>query len=486
MDESLSPSEAPVVADMRRLPLSGSIVTGLVSAIDGAAVLLSGGISYAGYLGWNHENQQVYFVAIVLMAALIVSCFRHAKLYDLDVILFFRRSHIGRIAINTGLVVVVLMGLAFACKMSDLLSRVWLVAIYATSLGLICVSRVVIGALLDKRARLGTLTRNVALVGAGEQAKVFVAHFATRNFHWERLVGVFDDRRTRVPCDLGKSQLLGNLNDLIRYVEHGQVDDVIMTLPWTADNRVMEINGKLRGLPVHIYLAFDLVGYRFLGSNQLEYAGASVIEISRAPCSGWKWLVKSMVDRLLSFAILLITAPLLLSIAAMIKVGSSGPVLFRQKRYGFNNQLIEVLKFRTMYHHMRDDEANTLTSRADHRVTPIGRFLRRTSLDELPQLLNVLKGDMSLVGPRPHATKAKANGRLYSEVVARYGSRHRVKPGITGWAQINGWRGETDSEEKVIKRVECDLFYIENWSLWLDIKILVKTTLVAWSQGNAF
>jgi exopolysaccharide biosynthesis polyprenyl glycosylphosphotransferase len=176
----------------------------------------------------------------------------------------------------------------------------------------------------------------------------------------------------------------------------------------------------------------------------------------------------------------------MLAIALAIKLDSPGPVFFRQKRYGFNNQLIEVLKFRTMYHSARDEKAERLTSRNDPRVTRLGAFLRRTSLDELPQFLNVLRGDMSIVGPRPHALAAKAGGLLYQEAVREYAARHRVKPGITGWAQINGWRGETETLEQIKKRVEHDLAYIENWSLLLDLKIIFRTVFTGFTGQRAY
>jgi lipopolysaccharide/colanic/teichoic acid biosynthesis glycosyltransferase len=176
----------------------------------------------------------------------------------------------------------------------------------------------------------------------------------------------------------------------------------------------------------------------------------------------------------------------MLVIAILIRLDSRGPVLFKQKRYGFNNRLITVYKFRTMYTDMTDANAERLATRDDPRVTRIGKFLRSTSLDEVPQLINVVLGDMSIVGPRPHAISAKAAGELYEEVVAEYAARHRVKPGITGWAQVNGWRGETDTVEKIRERVKCDLFYIDNWSLWLDIKILLMTAYAVLKRENAY
>jgi lipopolysaccharide/colanic/teichoic acid biosynthesis glycosyltransferase len=173
-------------------------------------------------------------------------------------------------------------------------------------------------------------------------------------------------------------------------------------------------------------------------------------------------------------------------IALAIKLESKGPVFFKQKRYGFNNELIEVYKFRSMYNDKLDFHAEKLTTRDDPRVTRVGRLIRRTSTDELPQLFNVLIGNLSLVGPRPHATKAKAADQLYNDVVDGYFARHRVKPGITGWAQVNGWRGQTDTAEKLQRRVEHDLYYIENWSLALDLYILARTPFSLFDSENAF
>jgi lipopolysaccharide/colanic/teichoic acid biosynthesis glycosyltransferase len=176
----------------------------------------------------------------------------------------------------------------------------------------------------------------------------------------------------------------------------------------------------------------------------------------------------------------------MLAVAAAIKLDSTGPVLFRQKRHGFNNEVIQVLKFRSMYVDRCDDSAAKLVTKHDRRVTRVGRFIRKASLDELPQLFNVITGSLSLVGPRPHALQAKAANRLYPAVVEGYFGRHNVKPGITGWAQIHGWRGETDTPEKIQKRVEHDIYYIENWSLLLDLYILIKTPFALLKSENAY
>src|SRR5690606_23311734 len=195
---------------------------------------------------------------------------------------------------------------------------------------------------------------------------------------------------------------------------------------------------------------------------------------------------KGLEDRLLGSLILLLVAPLMALVALAIKLDSPGPVLFRQKRYGFNNELIEVLKFRTMRTDLCDEDGVVSTRANDPRLTRVGGFLRRTSLDELPQFINVLRGDMSIVGPRPHATQTRAGDKLLEEVVAEYSVRHKVKPGITGWAQINGWRGTIDTVEKLRNRVEFDIYYLENWSLMFDLKIIALTLFKGFIGKEAY
>jgi putative colanic acid biosynthesis UDP-glucose lipid carrier transferase len=199
--------------------------------------------------------------------------------------------------------------------------------------------------------------------------------------------------------------------------------------------------------------------------------------------SGWGGAVKWIEDKVLATMLLVGLAPLMAAIAVAIKMDSPGPVLFRQRRYGFNNEDIEVLKFRTMYHFRPPEVGFVQATRDDPRVTRLGALLRKSSLDELPQLLNVLGGSMSLIGPRPHAI---AHNEQFVPLVASYDARHKVKPGITGWAQVNGFRGETDNIEKMRARVEHDIYYIENWSLWFDLKILILTALVVWTHPNAY
>jgi exopolysaccharide biosynthesis polyprenyl glycosylphosphotransferase len=256
---------------------------------------------------------------------------------------------------------------------------------------------------------------------------------------------------------------------------------VIFTLPITAEQRLLQMLRKLWILPAHTNkLRFRPRSYSYIGD-------VPVLDVVDKPIADWDVVLKACFDRFVGAALLLAFSPLFLLIALAVKLDSRGPVFFRQKRYVFNNELIEVYKFRSMYVDQLDPKASRLVTRDDPRVTRVGKFIRKTSLDELPQLINVaIMGNLSLVGPRPHAVHAKAADRQYDEVVDGYFARHRVRPGITGWAQINGWRGETDTPEKIQRRVEHDLYYIENWSILFDLYIMAMTPFALARSDNAY
>jgi Undecaprenyl-phosphate glucose phosphotransferase len=340
--------------------------------------------------------------------------------------------------------------------------------------------------LLASASRSGYLTRNVVVIGAGEPGQRLLDHFAFLDHPDVSVLGVFDDRTTRVNKEVAGVPVLGGLDDAEAFIRRHKVDQVLVTLPLNAEKRIGEIVGRLRLLPVDILLTMGWAGY-FASQPHVERMGnVPLLSVTRRPISGWAHAAKLAEDLLLGGLLALVLAPVMALIALAVKLDSPGPVFFRQPRYGFNNELIEVFKFRTMYHEASDAAGSRLTERNDPRITRLGHFLRRTSLDELPQIFNVLNGSMSLVGPRPHATEAKAGELLYDEAVQAYAARHRVKPGITGWAQVNGWRGETDTVEKIEQRVLHDLYYIENWSLTFDIKILFLTVFAVLTAENAF
>lgn len=300
-------------------------------------------------------------------------------------------------------------------------------------------------------------------------------------------MGFVDDRTDRVPAELAGVPRIGSTRDLLTIARSQNIDVILIAFPWRAERRILEMVKVLWELPVEIRLSpEEIVSPTMVHNGFSNFYGVPVLNLLDRPLNDWQKIGKSTEDCVLALIALMISAPLMLIIAAIVRLESPGPVLFRQRRYGFNNQLIQVYKFRTMYHDMSDERADRLTVPGDSRVTRVGRYLRMFSLDELPQLFNVLKGDMSLVGPRPHAVAAKAADRLYADVVDEYAARHRIKPGITGWAQVNGWRGDTDTEEKLKMRIEHDLYYIDNWSIWFDLKIIVMTFVEVLRARNAY
>lgn len=280
--------------------------------------------------------------------------------------------------------------------------------------------------------------------------------------------------------------LFSDLDALERMIRQDAVDTVLVALPWSAGEQVQAIIQRISMAPVDVYIYPGMNGLTLPLRRADRAFDLPLLMACTRPIGGSRAFIKRTEDLVLSVGLLVFIAPVMLTIAAAIKLTSRGPVFFRQRRLGYNNRVIEVLKFRTMYTHLADADASQQSVRGDKRVTRIGTWLRRTSLDELPQLLNVVRGDMSLVGPRPHALATTAGGLTLEEAVPVYFSRHRVKPGITGWAQVNGYRGALDSVEKIVHRVNHDIYYIENWSLGFDLKILWRTAKLVFDDDNAF
>jgi Undecaprenyl-phosphate glucose phosphotransferase len=333
----------------------------------------------------------------------------------------------------------------------------------------------------------GTFKKRIAIVGGGQAAEDALKLLEQSDSEDITILGLFDDRfDNRSPESVRKYQKLGTITDLAPFAREHAVDLIIVAIPLSAETRLLQILKRLWELPVDIRIS-GAAGKLKLSRGAYTYLGnLPLLSAFERPLSGWDSVFKSALDRLIALCAIIGLSPVMLAVACAVKYESKGPVIFRQKRFGFNNQLVEVFKFRSMYTDMSDAAAAKLVTKDDPRVTRVGRFIRKTSLDELPQLFNVVLGTLSLVGPRPHATQAKAAGSLYDEVVDGYFARHKVKPGITGWAQINGWRGETDTREKIEQRVKHDLDYIDRWSIGFDLYILAKTPLALMSSENAY
>ncbi len=337
------------------------------------------------------------------------------------------------------------------------------------------------------RAAEGCFRQRIAIVGGGRMAEESLNLLETSRGLDIEIVGLFDDREDqRSPQSIRMYHKLGRIEELAQYARSKRVDLIIVAIPLSAETRLLTILKRLWELPVDIRISGHTSTLK-LNARAYTYLGKlPLLSVFDRPLKGWRLFEKEALDRVLALIGIIALAPLMLAVAAAVKFESKGPVIFRQKRYGFNNELIEVFKFRSMYTDRCDAQAAKLVTKDDPRVTKVGRFIRKTSLDELPQLFNVLLGQLSLVGPRPHATQAKAAEELYEAVVDGYFARHKVKPGITGWAQINGWRGETDTREKLEQRVKHDLEYIDRWSMLFDLYIIFKTPLVLLKGENAY
>ncbi len=348
----------------------------------------------------------------------------------------------------------------------------------------ISASRIALRGLQRLLRSRGINTRGFAIVGATELGIELVRNVEAAPELGLKCVGFYDDRpadRTvELPEDVG--QRIGDIAELVEQARMGEVDMIYITFPMRAEERIRGVLGQLSDSTASVYVVPDFFVFQLLHSRWTNINGLPVVSVFENPFYGVDGLVKRCVDFVLASVALLALALPMAVIAMLIKRSSPGPVFFRQRRYGLDGREIKVWKFRTMSV-CEDGEQVAQAQKNDSRVTPLGALLRKTSLDELPQLFNVLEGSMSLVGPRPHAS---AHNEQYRGQIQGYMLRHKVRPGITGLAQVNGWRGETDTLEKMEKRVECDHQYIREWSLWLDIKILFRTIFVVFSRQNAY
>src|SRR6185295_10383892 len=329
-------------------------------------------------------------------------------------------------------------GATFFAKAGDNFSRVWLGSFFVAGLITLLAFRRVLFLLVRKWTRAGRLDRRTIVVGADERGDALISSLDTQRDGDVRVLGVFDDRGDeRTPSVIAGRQKLGTVDDLVEFARKTRIDLVIFSLPISAEGRILQMLKKLWVLPVDIRLSAHSNKLRFRPRAYSYIGNVPVFDVFDKPITDWDVVMKWLFDKIVGTALLIAVSPILLNTAIAIKLDSRGPVFFRQKRYGFNNELIEVYKFRSMYTDQCDATASKLATKDDPRITRVGRFIRKTSIDELPQLFNVVfKGDLSLVGPRPHAVNQKIEERQFDEAVDGYFARHRVKPGITGWAQI--------------------------------------------------
>ena len=471
-------------AQKRPAAWSRRVALDIVAFMDAAAVV-AGAILTAGFfsIAGNIPFQTGQILQTALIAAFIANiCFRSNNFYDPRQI---HRLPVSLSAVLLSLLVAFLASFGLGVPV-ELYSREmiqWYMLWLATSAGLIVAVRSTASATLHELALAGRFDQRICVYGAGTIARR-VHDYLDIGPAGLSFVGVYDDRSGNGRINDEGLTVMGGLDDLIAAGRRGEIDQIIIALPQTADRRIAEISRRLEQLPVSLHvvthMASDLVDPAAV--HKVSTLGPlGLLDVKAHPHADWSPIVKRAEDVVLSVLFLVLFLPLLALVALAIKLDSPGPVLFRQKRRGFNKQTIEILKFRTMTV-MEDGSSVVQAQPGDARVTRVGAILRRTSIDELPQLINVIRGEMSLVGPRPHAI---AHDDAWSQEIARYANRAQVKPGITGLAQINGERGPVGPGGELRRRVDRDLEYIANWSLLLDLKIIVLTTWAVICGRNA-
>ena len=373
----------------------------------------------------------------------------------------------------------VLIILAFLFKVSSQYSRVVLSEWFLVTPIILISYRIAIRTLFANLYTAGIFVKKVAIYGSGESYKQLSKIFSNNSRLGYQLVNNYDD----LPGETANGELNGGFKTLLDDAKNGLFQTLYIALPARREPEIKFLLNELSDTAVSIKYLPDIFSFNLIHSSMTAIGGLPVINIYDTPLDDpGNAVIKRLVDIILSILILLLISPLFLFLAIGVKLSSPGPAIFKQLRYGLNGDEINVYKFRTM---TTQDNGSVVkqAGKNDSRLTRFGSFLRRTSLDELPQFINVIQGRMSIVGPRPHAV---AHNEEFRKLVPKYMQRHLIKPGITGWAQVNGWRGETDTLEKIQKRVEFDLFYIKHWSLWMDIRIIILTVFIGFINKNAY
>jgi len=455
------------------LRIPSSMVLDVLMLFEIGLVVASAALAKVLYIALFLESDQAhqpYLVAGLAGGVAVHYMMRSRGLHEPSAI-FAWVWRLGELLVSIGMAFLIIIALAYLLKISANYSRGWLLTWLGLSAVLLIASRPISARVLSWLASTGYTSRRIAVVGGADIGEELAR--TLRSTPGIRVVGVFADG---AEPDQSAAQ---SLADLISIGQRNQVDEVVIALADAPQASTERLIDELSVLPVDVWLCPAEFSMPIIGTARL--GALSLLQVKPKPIRDWGYVLKLALDYLAGVISLILFAPLMLAVALAIKLDSPGPVLFRQRRHGYNHRVIDVYKFRTMTVAENGDRVEQ-ACKDDPRVTRIGRFLRKSSLDELPQLFNVLKGEMSLVGPRPHAV---AHNQHYRERLERYANRHCVKPGMTGWAQIHGFRGPTDDPEKMRKRVQMDLYYIEHWSLWLDVKILILTPFVGFIHRNA-
>jgi Undecaprenyl-phosphate glucose phosphotransferase len=486
MNEHLGPAHlvsATPAGAKPRVAISSNVMSGVSAILDSLAIAISGIFLYFGLVDPSGTHLDYYFSAICFVWIVALLLFQFAGLYQFEAIVRpFQFA--DKLLISFLTVFLFLLALGFAFKISANFSRAWIASFAIGS----CIStfsaRLVLAAVALHLSNQHIFQRNVIVAGTGEQCRRLLRLIEQAPHHFTSIVGLFAPAAAAGDSEVRGAPVLGEIADIGQFIRTNSVDDVIIAFPWAAEEETVALLERLRELPVNVYLASDLIGLRLdLRPPPSHFESIPVFEVIGRPMSGWGTAVKRLEDLVIGSLATAVFLPLMAFIAILIKIDSPGSVIFRQTRLGFNNRPFEIYKFRTMVTGSDRSEKTVQAKRDDPRVTRVGRLLRRTSLDELPQLFNVLAGSMSLVGPRPHAVDHNED---YARKIRWYFARHRVKPGMTGWAQVHGLRGETETTEKMETRVKYDIYYTENWSLMFDLRILARTAFILIGGRNAY
>jgi putative colanic acid biosynthesis UDP-glucose lipid carrier transferase len=457
-----------------------SLALGVLRAADPLVVILSGLIAHYTRIGTIFPSES-YGTVIILGALLAANFLALGGCYRVVPETLSPFSIWRGLLIWLAVIGVLLAGL-FLAKVSVTYSRLFVVNWVVLTGVLLTVNRLVLLSVVSVLKRRGGLSNRVAVLGSPDRARAFIERLYRSNSDGTYVVGGFVQDESQMQFVQGKPAF-GTLGSLVRMVELGRIDEVLMCFDHEDSASFRMALETLSATPININCTTgsDVDDLPILGTATI--GGQFVLRLSDRPLSGWQGVLKAIEDKVFGLILFVLAAPLMLVIAIAVKLSSPGPILFRQMRYGFNNRSFEVFKFRTMRLHEETDGFLPQATQDDPRITAVGAFLRRTSLDELPQLFNVLQGSMSLVGPRPHAV---SHNDYYGRIINGYLGRHRVKPGITGWAQIHGLRGETRTLDEMKQRVQYDMHYIDRWSVLLDLRIILLTPFSVFSQQNAY
>jgi undecaprenyl-phosphate galactose phosphotransferase/putative colanic acid biosynthesis UDP-glucose lipid carrier transferase len=464
--------------------LRPAVIERLLAVCDGLIILACGLGSTIGYHWMTSATPgkvDVYGAASALIAVNFVLLMTLQHGYRLRNITRTLRQVRLALATWTG-VFAALLAIIFAMKVAEEYSRGTTILFFVSGAVTLSAWKAYAARWTARALRTGAFT-NSRIVVIAEHGLTAASHqIAELRQHGYRLMRVLEIPAKELGSPLMMSAIGNRFNELTAFARENDIEHVFLLMSWNRQHAIDSVLDALKVLPLPVHLVPDANVARFLRYPQVSDGGTWTAELRRAPLSFKERALKRMVDIAGSLAGLLVFAPVMLTAAILIKATSPGPAFFRQTRNGFNGRAFRIYKFRSM-RVLEDGPRIVQATRDDPRVTTIGKWLRKTSIDELPQLINVLNGDMSLVGPRPHAA---AHNSQYEQLIGNYAFRHHVKPGITGWAQINGFRGETREIALMEKRVEHDLWYINNWSLWLDVVILLRTALIAFGRQTAY